>query len=108
MSELGFPGVTKKKGQEGASARNKVHHGWLGMEAGRGGGGRKSTAVSPCGVIVLLGSELRGPVGLRGPQSRTNAPSGQGQSFRNEGNDPISGYPSSSVIFPGAGEREAE
>lgn len=41
------------------------------------------------------------------PRLGTNAPSGQGQSFRNEGNDPISGYPSSSVIFPWAGEQRS-
>lgn len=84
--------------------------GWmwrLGREELAGGGARKSTAVSPCGVIVLLGSELVGTYGTEGPQHRMNAPSGQGQSFRNEGNGPISGYPSSSVIFPWAGERRS-
>lgn len=74
MSELGFPGVTKKKGQEGASAKSKVHHDWLGMEAGRGGEGRKSTAVSPCGVTVLLGSDLAGTCGTEGAPAQNKCP----------------------------------
>lgn len=71
--------------------------------------------MSPCEVTVLLGSvpmepssapqPALGPIG--GPRLQTNAPSGSGQSFRNEGNDPISGYPSSSVIFPWAGEQRS-
>lgn len=69
----------------------------------------------PFGVTVLLGSELLEPssapqtalAGLGGPQFGTNAPGGWGQSFLNEGNDPISGYPSSSVIFPWAGEQRS-
>ena len=75
---------------------------------------RRSTAVSPCGVTVLLGSETEPSSApqpacgqIEGPQLRTNAPGGQGQSFQNEGNDPISGYPSSSVIFPWAGEQRS-
>lgn len=72
-----------------------------------GEGEGESTAVSPREVTVLLGSELVGTCGTVGPQHRMDAPSGRGQSFRNEGNDPISGYPSSSVIFPWAGERRS-
>ena len=60
--------------------------------------------MSPCGVTVLLGSETEPSSApqpawgqIEGLQLGTNAPGGQGQSFQNEGNDPISGYPSRDI-----------